>query len=755
MVPVIRAFLLLCAAGADLLAQTEAISPVAWSPTRAVAGPLTNPPANTNSPTRTQVSASRWSADLSGRFDAQMVGGQFGGSFAVVAREGNPPRKGLLISAQGMRDREGAAFFFPGTVKGLAETPAWSAQGREARAFFGRAVASGDFNGDGRSDLVVTASHSPGDRITAGRVAVYSGTQDGFREEADWEFPGMDREGILGMAVAVGDLNGDGFDDLAVGAPRETRSLARQGVVHVWFGSPTGLKKTPDWSAAGESSNANFGRAVAIPGDVNGDGLADLLVGAPLQELGALAGAGKAFAFYGSRAGLPSMADWMAEGVEAFGNFGMAIGPAGDVNGDGLADFIIGAPADERRPDTKGSAIIFRGAVGGPGRKPALILGCDQPGARFGLAVGAAGDINRDGFSDVLVGAPSHSDRFREEGRAYLHLGSRDGLEANAAWLIDGGIQTALLGSAVGGVGDVNGDGVDDFVIGSPGMDGRNRREGRLDVFFGSPQRFSRENLRVAIPPKVSPPDLEASSSSSGGATRSNGILPTVVVGLLVVVSGAAWLIWRHRRRLREERSRLARDLHDGFGSGLHRMQRMVEVLQRADPQSAEAARYRNEIIATAQELEGSLDRAIWAIKPENDTLEHLVNYLIDYARCLLPPLGVACEVEAPPHLAARQLAGDIREQVVLACNEILTNIVRHAGARNAWVRIRWQEPWLEIEIEDDGKGMDLDKQTRTGGGSGLNNLRQRVERLQGELYITGRPSGSGTIVRLKTPIRA
>jgi signal transduction histidine kinase len=203
---------------------------------------------------------------------------------------------------------------------------------------------------------------------------------------------------------------------------------------------------------------------------------------------------------------------------------------------------------------------------------------------------------------------------------------------------------------------------------------------------------------------------------------------------------------------VKSERERLARDLHDGLGSGVHRLQRLTELLERADPGS-EAQRLREDMLRTAQELSGSLDRAVWAVKPENDTLENLMSFLAAYAPSVLDPHGIECELDLPSALPARVLSGDTRQNWFFAVNEALQNVVKHAGARRACLRAIWADPWLTVIIEDEGCGRN-DALDRAGGGHGLEHLRFRMSALGGSAQWSPRPRG-GWRVELRAPMAA
>jgi signal transduction histidine kinase len=224
-----------------------------------------------------------------------------------------------------------------------------------------------------------------------------------------------------------------------------------------------------------------------------------------------------------------------------------------------------------------------------------------------------------------------------------------------------------------------------------------------------------------------------------------------------LVVAALSWKRQRRRVALTSaegERARLARDLHDGLGSGVHRVQRLTELLDALDPASPEAQKYREDLRRTSVELSGALGETIWSVKPENDTLEHLLSFLANQGPKLLEPHGIACRLELPDQLPNVTLPGNARPQILYAAKEALNNVVKHSKAQRAWLRVTWAEPWLTIAIEDDGCGIKsttcAPKNASTGG-NGLRNLQTRMESLGGTSSIQPRESG-GTRLILRVP---
>ncbi len=221
------------------------------------------------------------------------------------------------------------------------------------------------------------------------------------------------------------------------------------------FGS--GDRDPLSWTAESDQASAYFGTSVSSAGDVNGDGYGDVVVGAPN---------GKAYLYLGSASGLDATAAWTAESDQfaAFLQYGDFVSSAGDVNGDGYGDVVMGA-YDE------GRAYLCLGSASGLDATAAWTAESDQADAWFGKSVSTAGDVNDDGYGDVVVGAVNYDNGESAEGRAYLYLGSASGLGTSAAWTAESDQDSAWFGYSVSSVGDVNSDGYGDVVVGAPYYD--------------------------------------------------------------------------------------------------------------------------------------------------------------------------------------------------------------------------------------------------------------------------------------------
>lgn len=369
----------------------------------------------------------------------------------------------------------------------------------EGEGTFGNYVdAAPDVDGDGFDDLVV-AAFTTGTSSGLGAFHVYRGsaeslestpwasvegtTTDAHRRRARWErarhgnssiqygapmflllalpsllAPRAFAEDLLtgpadsgfGHALAAGDWNGDGFADLAVGAP---------GVSAAWLylGSEDGLAPGDTLGSTAEADE--FGAAMTGC-DLNGDSFTDLVVGAPQDA----SGDGGFYVWYGSMEGLSGGLFTTGEEGSA-GQLGLALACAGDVDGDGFEDLLVGAPAADR---AAGEVRVYRGSVAGLDEGSVELLEHEGAPSWFGWSLTGLGDIDGDGHDDVAVGAPDspHSDHGFPVGAVWVYSGGVDGLEVSRTFdAYDGEAQA--YGYAVAGAGDVDGDGTPELAVGN------------------------------------------------------------------------------------------------------------------------------------------------------------------------------------------------------------------------------------------------------------------------------------------------
>jgi hypothetical protein len=381
----------------------------------------------------------------------------------------------------------GRVYLYEGSAAGLATSFAWYGESSQFASEYGGAVATaGDVNGDGYSDILVGSRYASNPQFQEGLAYVYLGTPLGPALTAAWNSTVEQQAVHYGLSVAsAGDVNGDGYSDVVVGASYYDNGQSNEGRAYGYHGSATGLATSPSWFVESNQAESQFGISVASAGDVNGDGYSDVIVGALFYD-NEDNGEGRVFVYQGSPAGLGTVPAWTAESNQAVSYYGAAVATAGDVNGDGYSDVIVGAINYDNDQVDEGRVFVYHGSAAGLGATPAWTVESNQSIAYFGYSVASAGDVNGDGFSDVLVGSYTYSNGQMREGRAYLYRGSATGLASVASWITESNQPEAFYGQSVASAGDVNGDGYSDIAIGCTWFDNDQLDEGRVFVYHGS-----------------------------------------------------------------------------------------------------------------------------------------------------------------------------------------------------------------------------------------------------------------------------
>ncbi|MCD4813829.1 integrin alpha [bacterium] len=391
---------------------------------------------------------------------------------------------------------EGRAYIYLGSVTGLASTPDWTAESNQDQARFGTSVSSaGDVNGDGYGDVIVGAQYFDNGEDDEGRAYVYLGSATGLSATANWTAESNQAYAQFGISVSsAGDVNGDGYGDVIVGAylydNEPVTSQTNEGRVYVYLGSLAGLAVNPAWIVDGDQEDGNIANAVSSAGDVNGDGYSDVIVGAKYYNNGLYRG-GRVFVYPGSSSGLSTTPVWTANGDQLNVWFGHSIGNAGDVNGDGYGDVIVSALNYNNGESGEGRAFIYQGSSSGLDTNPIWVTEGNQIDAKYGCSVSSAGDVNGDGYSDVIVGALEYDNGETNEGRAYVYHGSSSGLTSNAVWTAESNQTSAQLGYCLASAGDVNGDGYGDVMLGVPYYDTGLSNIGNVFIFHGKSDGLS------------------------------------------------------------------------------------------------------------------------------------------------------------------------------------------------------------------------------------------------------------------------
>ena len=391
----------------------------------------------------------------------------------------------------------------------------------------GIAVSSaGDVNGDEIDDIVIGANGTNGN--SGSSYVIFGGSElDSVDLLALDGTNGFEADGIgegdrLGGAVSsAGDLNGDGIDDIAVSANFvDANGSPNAGATYVIFGSDTGFAENVDLALLdgtngfvinGANENDFSGVSLSSAGDLNGDEIDDLLIGTSFADPGATENAGTTYVIFGRSGAFAQEIDLSVIDNSSFGftingiatgdASGTSVSAVGDVNNDGLTDIGIGAPSADVGATNTGQSYIIFGQEAGFSQSISLdsldgdsgfTINGAEVDDQLGAAISAAGDVNNDGIDDVIVSAVGGAD---EAGISYVIFGQETesaatielaDLNPNQGFMIEGIFESDRSGQSVSNLGDVNGDGLDDLLIGAPQASPNGVRDaGEAYVVFG------------------------------------------------------------------------------------------------------------------------------------------------------------------------------------------------------------------------------------------------------------------------------
>jgi hypothetical protein len=382
----------------------------------------------------------------------------------------------------------------------------------------------------------------------------------------------------------AGDVNGDGLSDIVVGAPFATGDASDSGVAYVLFGSAGGLASdfglddldgTNGFKINGSAANDMFGSAVSGAGDVNGDGKADIIIGASGADPGG-ASSGATYVIFGGSSFGATLSVSALDGTNGFrvdgGNAddlsGRVVSSAGDFNDDGFDDIVIGASGDDGGNTDAGAAYVVFGSLSFPASisLSSLSGGMKVAGASafdfLGGSVSSAGDVNNDGYDDIIIGAEGADANGADSGRAYVIFGSEvppspisvAGLSLIDGFAIHGAAAASRAGYSVAGLGDFNGDSFDDVVIGAPnslvsGVAGASYVVFGSSSFSGSVELSSLNGTNGFKIESASGTELFGTKVARAGDVNADGI-PDLIAGAYAAAtpngngSGASYVIY-------------------------------------------------------------------------------------------------------------------------------------------------------------------------------------------------------------------
>ncbi len=390
---------------------------------------------------------------------------------------------------------------------------------------------AGDANGDGCDDLIIGARGGDDGGSNAGEAYVIyrvTGTTratvdlTGLAASDGFIIRGDAAEDLAGFSVSgADDVNGDGIADLIVGAPYGDNGDDYAGEAYVIYGKAgtprgtvdlTGLAASDGFIIQGDAAGDSAGFNVSGAGDVNGDGVDDLIVGANRGN-NAGTNAGEAYVILGgSASGFGAVVDlttlaapygFIIQGDDAYDTAGWSVSSAGDVNGDRLDDLIVGSPVSKDSGNSVGEATVIYGKAGatrgtldltGLAASDGFIIEGDAAYDIAGWSVSSAGDVNGDGIDDLIVGARLRDDGGYSASEAYLIFGvagatrgtlDLTGLIASEGFIIQGDEEGDGAGWSVSSAGDLNGDDIDDLIVGARGGDDGGAEAGEAYAIYG------------------------------------------------------------------------------------------------------------------------------------------------------------------------------------------------------------------------------------------------------------------------------
>ncbi len=411
-----------------------------------------------------------------------------------------------------------------------------------------------DINGDGYDDILISADNADGGATSSGVVYLFFGSPNGWPKDtsaskANASFQSNTSYEFLGRAIAsVGDVNGDGLDDIVIGDPYFNWWDGKAGL---FFGKRSGwhLNTTLDDADVVFNSTlkTQLGYSIDGVGDVNRDGYDDFIISAPKYS-GIYSNQGITYliagkAHWSKNESVDNIALSSFEGENGNDQAGEMVSAAGDVNGDGFNDFLIASPQNNEVASHAGQVYLVLGRASGWQTRLSLAnVNASFTGEMYNATAGgglaSGGDLNGDGYDDMVIGAPYDAQAAQEAGQAYVVFGRPSGWQmdtdlskSNASFT---GINLQHVGGNLADNGDLNGDGIDDLVIGVPTTNpGTGAFDGKIYIVPGKTSGWAMDTAIVTVPNSLIGQGFNENAGrglSIGGDVDRDG-LPDILIG--------------------------------------------------------------------------------------------------------------------------------------------------------------------------------------------------------------------------------
>lgn len=374
----------------------------------------------------------------------------------------------IIVSSRSFNNYTGKVWVYYGSSTGLETTAAWEKTGQQQSCRYGYDIDGNlDVNNDGYDDILVSAPLWSGGENQEGIIYLYLGSANGLTTYPVWYTSGNSAAYKLGSNIeGIGDVNGDGYDDIMANVQNYNVDFSYQDAVFIYYSNGSEFSYTPDLIIKSREQYGMTGRSAQKAGDLNNDGYDDLALGTKYENPSNYNRYQILDVYFGSSGGLDTTNKMTKRFPTFTGNFdNVRIAGDGDINNDGIDDLIIG---ETSKNNNQGIIYGMHGSNGSLDTTVDWTVTNDQVLDYFSFSVTMAADVNNDGYSDIIVGARNYENNAGiNTGAAFAYLGNPGGIDTTEAWKTIGQKKHSFYGTSVAAA-DVNGDNCSDVIIGAP-----------------------------------------------------------------------------------------------------------------------------------------------------------------------------------------------------------------------------------------------------------------------------------------------